>query len=343
MRATIGVGAAGLCAFVAAAAWLVHGQAEAYRRVVGPDRQTALQARLVAPHDEPVRPSLGRPRRPIAGDLAAMRQEPARPRPPRRGHLAPVRPPEAPAPPPPLPDSPPPASPPTVATEAKKSEAPPQAAPAAPTFLTSQRASELSVADQEKLGLAIHDLLVHRHPAIASPELAALQKQLDAVLAALRGSNPPAVAGPSPRLVLVPSAEVRAFSHIGGQVYVSLALLDFAPDPAELEFVLARELSHLDRRHAAKQIDAARGANSAEIDLVAASDRQLTSGYTAEQEFEADADAYRWIRSRGRTHRQTVGHLRRLAHREASRTGDANSKTPTAAARLARLEALADK
>jgi putative metalloprotease len=153
------------------------------------------------------------------------------------------------------------------------------------------------------------------------------------------------------------SNEVNAFSHIGGHIFVSRGVFTLAQTDAELEFVIAHELAHLELGHAAARLESVVAPSAASGGLVLAISHLIAEGYSAEQEFEADDRAYQAMRHAGRSHRQSIGFLRRysgyaeahhLVGRRPPRTepGDARQDVenhypahPPAGLRLKRLEA----
>ena len=110
---------------------------------------------------------------------------------------------------------------------------------------------------------------------------------------------------------MLDSGGVNAFSHVGGHVYVSPEVFALAQTPAELEFVIAHELAHAQLGHAARAGGAVRPAGRAGLGLIPGLHFLIALGYSAEQEFAADAWAYQALRRAGRSHREAAGFLRR--------------------------------
>lgn len=223
-----------------------------------------------------------------------------------------------------------------------------------PAFERPKRAADLTPDEERRLGEALHAAIVERHLVTADDPL--LVRVARAAAPLLRGRESD---GPPPRFFLLDSPEVVVFSHPGGAVYLARGFFALVADDAELQFALARELEHLDRRDAERAIDARRDPAAAP-DLVPWAYHQIALGYGEADEFAADERAYRRLRAElDRSPREALGFLRRLsryaaAHgfaegrsRPATGQGDdpqdiANHtrSAPAAAERLRRLEAL---
>jgi Zn-dependent protease with chaperone function len=113
------------------------------------------------------------------------------------------------------------------------------------------------------------------------------------------------------------SPEINAFSHVGGYVYVNQGILKFTNDDAELQFVLAHEIAHIDLGHcrrglayAARAGDLA-GNNGAGMVLQAY--HLISLGYSEDQEHEADEWAFRRMITIGRTRDEALALTRHFA------------------------------
>lgn len=184
---------------------------------------------------------------------------------------------------------------------------------------------------------------------------AAAIRRLERLLGDLAGGR----SGPGETITfhVLDSNDVNAFSHLGGHIYVSRGVFTLAQTDAELEFVIAHELAHLELGHAAARLESVVGPSAGSEALVNAISRLISAGYSTEQEFEADDRAYRAMRHAGRSHRQSVGFLRRYSgyaeahhlagnHPPRTQAGDARQDFenhypahPPARLRLRRLEA----
>jgi predicted Zn-dependent protease len=117
----------------------------------------------------------------------------------------------------------------------------------------------------------------------------------------------------APRFHLVSSEDVNAFSHIGCHIYVSRGVFGLAQVDPELQFVIAHELAHLELGHPAARLEQVAQAVGAQLGLMPLLQFMIALGYTDDQEYAADAWAYQALRRAGRSHRETVGFLRRYA------------------------------
>ncbi|MDD5195160.1 MAG: M48 family metalloprotease [Candidatus Omnitrophica bacterium] len=102
--------------------------------------------------------------------------------------------------------------------------------------------------------------------------------------------------------------EKNAFSIPGGYVYIFKALMDELSDD-ELAFVLAHEVSHVVSRHGVKRLQAAMGYNLLMVASVGARAdpefinglsfalAQIISGYSREDEFNADELAAKYLKT----------------------------------------------
>jgi predicted Zn-dependent protease len=210
----------------------------------------------------------------------------------------------------------------------------------------------LSAEENRKRGAELSGLIASGHP--LRDDAAAIRRLEDLLAHLTAGRSRP---GEAIQFHVLDSTEVNAFSHIGGRVYVSRGVFALAQTDAELEFVIAHELAHLERGHAAIRLESVVPQTVGSPGLVPALAQLIAMGYSAEQEFEADDRAYEGLRRAGRSHRESVGFLRRYAgyaeaHHVAGRhppqtsIGDARQDVenhypahPAARERLKRLEA----
>lgn len=125
--------------------------------------------------------------------------------------------------------------------------------------------------------------------------------------------------------------EVNAVSLPGGFIYVTRGLVGFAQDEAELAFVLAHEVAHVQARHHVQLVERELWL-SLLVDLLLGKDstaaaaghllRQLaTRGFSREFEYEADRLAVRLMRRAGYDPQAAVRFLERLRAREARDPG----------------------
>lgn len=127
------------------------------------------------------------------------------------------------------------------------------------------------------------------------------------------------------------SPQVNAFAVPGGQIYVLTGLLDFLQSEAELAAILGHEISHVDLRHsieryqyqlALKKIGAPGAGEIVEI-----AHSLIASGYTQNQEMEADASGERLAIEAGYDPDAAIAVFRRMQAKfgEATRS---NATTP---------------
>jgi Zn-dependent protease with chaperone function len=137
------------------------------------------------------------------------------------------------------------------------------------------------------------------------------------------------------------------------------------PSDAELQFILAHEIGHIDMGHPTRLFaymkKAAEHLGKDKITLASDLYSYIARGYSSEHELAADAFAYRAMRKHGRTCDEAMAYMRRAVLVEAENSGTAPSlaqrpdnladaieatlrthfKThPPATVRLKRLEAL---
>jgi predicted Zn-dependent protease len=162
----------------------------------------------------------------------------------------------------------------------------------------------LDVEQERALGSALNAAILARHRSVESAQLLSRITRAAGPLLDARTRK-----GIPYTFTLMDSDSANIFSHPGGFIYASMGLLNLVASDAELQFVLAREIAHVDLKHAATEM-AREG--SGESNLVHRAYRQIAQGYADEQEFAADAWAYRQLRKLGRSRRECLGFLRRL-------------------------------
>ena len=148
---------------------------------------------------------------------------------------------------------------------------------------------------EARAGQILEMRVLAEHPAAAAPALQARAKEIGARLArhARRREIPY-------RFTVVHGEEPNAFAIAGGAVLVTDAMLELCgSDDHRLAGVLAHELSHIDHRHALRNLAAGaavrsglrvlsfgRGAILSRV--VGGMETLLSQGYRQDQEFEAD-------------------------------------------------------
>ena len=154
----------------------------------------------------------------------------------------------------------------------------------------------MSPQDEKRVGREHHArVLAEYGGAYDDPDLARYLDSVGQFIAA--ASNAPSVGY---TFTIIDSPIVNAFALPGGYVYVTRGLLALADNEAEVAGVLAHEIAHVTARHGAKRQSkgtlaglglAVLGAvtdNSALVDLGRIGARAVLSGYSREEEYEAD-------------------------------------------------------
>jgi Peptidase family M48 len=161
---------------------------------------------------------------------------------------------------------------------------------------------------RNELGDELHRLIIADLTLRDEPALTKRLEYLCKQLAASRTQVPEPI-----RFHVLESDGVNAFSHIGGHIYLSRGVFALAQVDAELQFVIAHELAHLELGHAPTRLEQLAREAIGGIGLLPGLSFLLAMGYSAEQELEADVWAYQALRRAGRSHRQAVGFPRRYA------------------------------
>lgn len=116
------------------------------------------------------------------------------------------------------------------------------------------RVESFSDADEASVGEATARAILARFRALPAGSRASVYvRKVGALLAA--GSSRPGVPY---RFVVLDAEEANAFAAPSGYVFVTAGALRFARDEAELAFLLAHEIAHVERRHGLAQICRAR-------------------------------------------------------------------------------------
>jgi hypothetical protein len=193
----------------------------------------------------------------------------------------------------------------------------------------------LSVDEQNRIGRQTHDLIIKQEVRLNSTNQLARLKRLSQPFIE-RSSRQ----GISFTFTVLKSAEINAFTHVGGYVYVNQGLLDFAQSDRELEFILGHEIGHVQLQHCTRAVTyAARtsdlggelaGQLGSELatHLSQTAYRLVSLGYSEEQEFAADQWAYRQLIELGRSRDDALAGPRLLAEHEAKGGRDNDRSQP---------------
>lgn len=217
----------------------------------------------------------------------------------------------------------------------------------------------LSVEEEKTLGRDVHRLICENHKILNSPELIASLERLAAPMLERRERKQITYT-----FSVLDDQTVNAFAHVGGCVYATKGLLDFAGSDA-VQFVLGHEIAHVDMKHCTERITyaarAAEAAGQAGSTIAQLVYQVIAMGYYEEHEFEADKWSYQAMRRIGRSRDQALAfHRRYLEHVTERGLESPSSDTknvfettvqevnnhfrthPPMAERLRRLEALAE-
>jgi len=130
---------------------------------------------------------------------------------------------------------------------------------------------------------------------------------------------------------VVESSRVNAFAMPGGQIFVTVGMLEFLQSEAELAGVLAHEIAHVDLRHCIEgyqYVLATKRVGAGEVGHLAESFRRLLAiGYKKYQELDADAYGVRLMIEAGYDPQAMAVALHRL-RQQFDKGGRPQAKTP---------------
>ncbi len=169
--------------------------------------------------------------------------------------------------------------------------------------------ASLSVADEQKLGAQLHDVVTRLNPVASDgPWRQRLEQAAKPFLQTLIRKDV------RYRFEVMESPEVNAFSHPGGYVYVSRGLFDLVGEDEDyaLQFAVGNEIAHVDLQHAIKCLQ--------DPDFKAMSGGTLRKlywmvlpfGYLESQDYEADEWTFTRMRNFGRSRRESLAFLYKL-------------------------------
>lgn len=177
----------------------------------------------------------------------------------------------------------------------------------------------LSLAEEIRIGKDVNRQVVRQHKVANSPTATKRLRELAKPLLAQVKSE-----GINYTFTVLASPEINAFSHLGGYVYVNQGLLNFAKSDAEVQFVIAHEIAHVDlghcRRGLAYTVRAGELAGGQGADLVQQAYHLISLGYSEEQEFDSDEWAFRHMLKIGRTQDDALALPRHFAKHFADKT-----------------------
>ncbi len=219
----------------------------------------------------------------------------------------------------------------------------------------------LSLAEEIRIGQDVNRQIIRQHKVANSPTATKRLRELAKPLLAQVQRE-----GISYTFTVLVSPEINAFSHLGGYVYVNQGLLNFAKSEAEVQFVIAHEIAHVELGHCRRgltyTVRAGELAGGQGADLVQQAYHLISLGYSEEQEFDSDEWAFRHMLKIGRTQDEALALPRHFAKHFVDKTERRQSvdknhpdaviadeiekhlrSHPPATERVRRLERLADK
>ena len=163
-----------------------------------------------------------------------------------------------------------------------------------------QEAFQLDDKQAGEIGSAVHEMILRDHKVLDLPSQATRMRRLaDPVIAQCKRKTIPYT------FTILDDPTVNAFSHVGGYVYVHRGLLDLVANDAELQFVLAHEIGHVDLKHCERGLNytAPLGTLTHNLagQLALTAYHLIALGYDEELEFAADEFAFRNMIRLGRS------------------------------------------
>jgi len=186
---------------------------------------------------------------------------------------------------------------------------------------------KLTGGEEAKIGKALHELILRHHQVLGEDAEPAFLNHLYKLSAGLNKENLEL------SFHILDSNQAFAFSHLGGYVYLSRRLARLVPEDVELEFIIAHEMGHLEKRHGIEKIAKGVGTEGVWPDrpgLVQRFYHQIAAGYDSRQELEADAWACQRLMKLGRSPHGILSFLRRLENYDVrnSRGGPMQPESP---------------
>jgi hypothetical protein len=178
-----------------------------------------------------------------------------------------------------------------------------------PELMRNWDIANLSVADEQKLGAQLHDVIVSRNPVASDgPWRQRLEQAAKPFLATLNRKEI------SYHFEVMESPEVNAFSHPGGYVYVNRGLFDLVGEDEDyaLQFAVGNEMAHVDLQHAIRCLQ-----DPDFKEMTGGTLRKLywviiPLGYMENQDYAADEWTFTRMRNFGRSKREGLAFLYKL-------------------------------
>jgi predicted Zn-dependent protease len=162
-----------------------------------------------------------------------------------------------------------------------------------------QEVFALTLSEESKIGREVHQAIKKEHKVIRSTKIKArLEKLAKPLISKIKRK------GIRYTFTILEDKEINAFSHLGGYIYVNKGLLDDVNTDSELQFVLGHEIAHVDLKHCVETVTYAARASELTNDenagqLIQIAYKLVSLGYSEEQEYEADAWAFRKMLASG--------------------------------------------
>jgi len=193
-----------------------------------------------------------------------------------------------------------------------------------------QQILQLDDEQEREIGRELHAMIVRKHKCVDSPSIQRRIEGLAAPILALCQRK-----AIKYTFTIVDDPSVNAFSHLGGYIYVHKGLLEMARDDAELQFVLAHEVGHVDKKHCVRALTYAAHVSmwthAAVGQLAQIAYHLIALGYSEDLEFEADEFAFRNLIRIGRSRQEALSFPRHFAKYVVEKGLETGHRKPTSA------------
>ena len=185
----------------------------------------------------------------------------------------------------------------------------------------------LTLAEENKIGNEVHQAIRKEGKIIESTETKARLERLARPLIAKTKRK-----GIKYTFTILEDEEINAFSHLGGYIYFNKGLLDDVNADSELQFVLGHEIAHVDLKHCVESVTYAARASELTNDenagqLIQIAYKLISLGYSEEQEYEADAWAFRKMLASGASRSEASLWTKRQAEEDGASGNKARPQT----------------
>jgi Peptidase family M48 len=303
--------------YVIVAVGIVHFEGDAHRRGLR-DRRQQIALALAAKEKEN-EPETPEPKTVVSPPIVAERPTPP-PTPDARSDV--ITPPE----PIPLPEPKKPSSEPArekakpAPAPRKKAHVPPAAPKAHPVAAEKKEPAvklptdvipnlvDLPTADELRIGKLLHMLILANHGDEPGSPFARRVAESAQPLIDIRSRKDIPIT-----ITIVDSNDVAAFSHLGGFIYLTRGLFTLAATDPEYQFLVGRELAHIDLKHGQQAVaEAMKAGPQPGVGTLQYLYHQIALGNTEERENEADDWAVDRMSKLDRSERDCLAFLRKL-------------------------------